>query len=44
MTEKVRPNISIDKDVWDWWMKQLTVNKSALINQMLREEMELRSG
>lgn len=39
---KVRPNISVDKDVWDWWMKQQTVNKSALINQMLIEEKRLR--
>lgn len=41
---KVRPNISIDKDVWDWWMKQETVNKSALINRMLKEEMWLRNA
>lgn len=41
MTIKARPNISIDKDVWDWWMEQKTVNKSAMINQMLKEQMEI---
>lgn len=39
MTKKVRPNISIDENVWIYWKSRPDVNISGMINSFLKDQM-----
>lgn len=41
---KVRPSISVDKDLWDYVKARRELNGSALINELLREWVELEKA